>query len=552
MKNDSPNCINLAVSFNNYINQPIVHRLVCGLYKITRMGNIWQKCKYTLAENRLCLVIISVYSILLLFFCSQMSPLYPINTWGDANIYFNVGKAVFEGRALYTEAFDHKGPLIFFIYGFGYLISSGSFLGVFIIEAVAWIVMLCMVYFSANLFINKQYSLLAALIFPLFLLKYTNEGGSAEEFVLVFESISLYFFLRYFRHTDKWWHNPRFMLIHGITGSVAFFVKLNLILFWFFPLAAIFIGLLYHKEFRNLLINLLCYIGGFLVVAAPVCIYLYANNALEEAYNVYIVTNSKYASIPPTAKEIISLLANRIYLFVRGDILGSISILLGIFVFPLKYVCNRIGKAGMVLCGISVFVIVSVTGSFFGYYNLPFYIFNVLGWIVIFRNVRRYIMITYSKHILWLFAFICLVIGINQKRFFNTGGDAFFRKSKVTGLISEFAPIIEKEKNPTLLNLGFGYGNAVFTYCNIVPNVSYFITTNLPHDLYPVVRNEQTRYIENKEVEFIILTNVSQNYEYFKTLPALHTNYRLADTYVDETQYHKDKFYTYYLYQRKK
>lgn len=516
------------------------------------MGNIRQKCKYTLDENRLCLLILSVYSILLLFFCSQMSPLYPINVWGDANIYFNVGKAVFEGRTLYTEAFDHKGPLIFFIYGFGYLISNGSFLGVYIIEALAWIVMLSMIYFSANLFINKQYSLLAALIFPLFLLKYTNEGGSAEELVLVFESISLYFFLRYFRHKGKWWHNPRFMLIHGITSSMAFFVKLNLILFWFFPLVAIFIGLLYHKEFRNFITNLFSYLIGFLIIAAPICIYLYTNNALEEAYNVYITTNSKYASIPPTVKDIVLLLANRVYLFVRADILGAISILLGIFIFPVRYLGNNIGKAAIILCGISVFIIVSITGSFFGYYNLPFYIFNVLGWIVLFRYIGRYIVITYSHNILWLCCIIFLVIGINQKNFFKIGGEAFFKKSKVTGLISEFSGKIEKTENPTLLNLGFGYGNAIFTYCNIKPNVTYFITTNMPHGLYSVVRDEQTKYIENKEIEFIILTNVSQNYEYFRDLPALQQNYQLIDTYIDEDQYSNDKFYTYYLYQRKR
>ncbi|MFR9165216.1 MAG: ArnT family glycosyltransferase [Dysgonomonas sp.] len=521
--------------------------------------NIRQAFSETFINNKYNLILLGIYAFVLLFFCSEMSPLYPINTWADVNIYFNVGKCIFEGRTLYTEAFDHKGPLIFFIYGIGYLISNTSFLGMFIIEVVAWIIMLYAIYYSAKLFIDRSLAFIVALVFPLFLFKYTMSGGSAEEFVLVFETVSLYFFLRYFKDKEAACHDPRFMLIHGIMSSMAFFIKLNLIFFWFFPLLGIFINLILTKKYRNLITNLLAYLGGFLIIMLPICLYMIINDSLEKSYFIYIVTNSKYASIPESATGIIMLLLNRIYIFFRSDVLGSVSICLGIFYFPVKFIKNRIGRLSFILCGISVFVIVSFTRSFFGYYNLPFYVFNTLGWIAVLHYLQQFASVTNWKKATTVLFFIAVLFGINEKKFFDIGGEVFFNKKKATGLIFQFGEEINKEQNPTLLNLGFGYGNGVFTFCDIKPNVTYFITPNLPHYLYPEMRDEQTNYIKNKSVDFVILTNVTQNYEYFDSLSVFKNNYMPIDTFVDYSDVNKipppatleQAFPVYYLFKRK-
>ncbi|MDR0825520.1 MAG: hypothetical protein LBN74_10530, partial [Prevotella sp.] len=111
--------------------------------------------KKTTTQDKNILILLFVYAALLLFFCSKMSPLYPFNEWSDINLYFNIGKAIFNGKVLYTEAFDHKGPLIFFIYGVGYLISNTSFLGMYIIEVLMWTFMIYAAYFTAKLYLDK-------------------------------------------------------------------------------------------------------------------------------------------------------------------------------------------------------------------------------------------------------------------------------------------------------------------------------------------------------------------------------------------------------------
>jgi hypothetical protein len=54
--------------------------------------------KQAIVKDKNILILLSLYSFLLLFFCSKMSPLYPINEWSDVNLYYNIGKAIFNGR----------------------------------------------------------------------------------------------------------------------------------------------------------------------------------------------------------------------------------------------------------------------------------------------------------------------------------------------------------------------------------------------------------------------------------------------------------------------
>ena len=56
------------------------------------------------------------------------------NNWDDINSYFSMGKALFNGKVIYRDILDQKGPLLYFIYGIAYLISHQDFFGLYIIE----------------------------------------------------------------------------------------------------------------------------------------------------------------------------------------------------------------------------------------------------------------------------------------------------------------------------------------------------------------------------------------------------------------------------------
>lgn len=47
---------------------------------------------------------------------SGCSPLKVINPYSDINIYLTIGRNILDGGKLYTSLFDHKGPLLYFLY----------------------------------------------------------------------------------------------------------------------------------------------------------------------------------------------------------------------------------------------------------------------------------------------------------------------------------------------------------------------------------------------------------------------------------------------------
>lgn len=502
----------------------------------------------TLSEKKV-ILFISGYVFLLLFFCSHMSPLFYSNEWADVNIYFNVAKAMLNGRTLYTETFDHKGPFIFFIYGLGCLISDNSFLGMFLIQWAAWIAMVYFVYKLSRLYLDNVFSYIVAFIFPVFVMKIMKVGGSAEEFILVFECISLYYFVKYFKEKDALAHKPSTMFIHGLLCSMVFFTKLNLLVFWFFPLAAIFLNLLLKKEFKNFALNILAYLGGFLVVASPILFYLYYNDALQEAYSVYIELNRKYAELQSISGTIELILLRVVYLFIDPFSLFLMA-MVGIFHFPLKHIKHTLGKYSLLLSGVFLYIIMFMSPVFQVYYPIVFLVFSMLGILSLFIYISKFVDV--KRNITPAYIFIITVVfvymGYSQG---DLSGNRIAQNAidLKPGLITQkLHDEIMKEKDPTLLNIGFGLGNSLFTTCNIVPNVRYFVSPNLTYESYPQLRDEQTKYIENKEIKFIVAQlsvledmdgstkvqkrrNISNN-KYFFNLPAFKENYELilADT----------------------
>ncbi|GAB6010027.1 glycosyltransferase family 39 protein [Dysgonomonas reticulitermitis] len=495
--------------------------------------------KKTIAQEKNILIVLFIYAFLLIFFCSKMSPLYPINEWSDINLYFNIGKMINAGKVPYTEAFDHKGPLIFFIYAVGAFISDSSFFGMYLIESVSWTIMILFGYFTARLYIDKIYAFIVALIFPVLMLSHTSQGGSAEEFIAIAQVVSLYFFIRYFKD-DTSVHKPKHMLIHGLMSAIALLIKINLVIFWFFPLLAVFVSLALKKEYRNLVQNVIAYIAGVLIITLPICIYFMANGALSEAWNIYIVLNKNYAVIGSLGQTMENI-AVRFYMWIRFETFEFLIILVGAIYFPIRYIGNKWGRTGLILSFFILFAAIFSSPKYVYYYSIPYYVYALPGCIALCRFIR----IPATKTAYAILFILILALGVKQRDFFGMQISELIRSEKPTGVAFQFGEIVKKEQAPTLLNLGLDEGNAVFTVANITPAVRYFVSPNLPYDSYRQMRDEQTKYIENREVQFVILAEGAMNYSYFHKLPALNENYAIVDSYP------ANDHQVYYLYKRK-
>ena len=90
-----------------------------------------EKQKYGTALILLCV------ALFLITFCSQSSPLYPLNTWDDANCLLTVGRAMHSGATLYKDIYEQKGPTLYALHALAAAVSDTSFFGVYLLEILA-------------------------------------------------------------------------------------------------------------------------------------------------------------------------------------------------------------------------------------------------------------------------------------------------------------------------------------------------------------------------------------------------------------------------------
>ena len=141
------------------------------------------------------LLLITLIAFVMMLFCSASSPFYFANNWVDVNAYLTMGRGLFHGKVLYLELFDHKGPLLYFIYGISSLISPHNYFGLYLLESVFFTIALYYAFKLANLFLDrsKSYLTLFMLLPFVFIYKLFVLGGSAEEFIIPIMFISIFY-----------------------------------------------------------------------------------------------------------------------------------------------------------------------------------------------------------------------------------------------------------------------------------------------------------------------------------------------------------------------
>ena len=145
-------------------------------------------------SNSKVLLMLACWSFLVLLFLSPDSPLFNTCHHIDSAWFFMEGKALMNGLRPYVDFSDCKGPLLWLIYGLGYLISPRNFLGMYIIGSLFYTATLFFNYKTARIFLKSDGTALAAtlpMIFVYFFPWFHYEVRS-EDLMLLFISISIY------------------------------------------------------------------------------------------------------------------------------------------------------------------------------------------------------------------------------------------------------------------------------------------------------------------------------------------------------------------------
>ena len=243
-----------------------------------------------------------VLSFLVLLFTTKSSFIYKFNDWVDANAFFTVGKSMVNGKVLYRDIFEQKGPILYFIYSIGYLISNKTFIGIFILEVFSFSIFLYYAHKIFNMFLESKYSLILLPILSFLITTFFSfvHGGSCEEFCLPFYAITLYYYFKHFK--EKELSNKEIVLV-GLLSGIIMMIKYTLLGLWIGFGLVLFYEQISKKDYKKALSFCLYFLLGMSIPILIVLIYFAVNGAIKDFIDCYFVFNMKIYPTSKTAED---------------------------------------------------------------------------------------------------------------------------------------------------------------------------------------------------------------------------------------------------------
>lgn len=239
-----------------------------------------------------CCFCLLISAIFILIFSQATTPLYPY-IQSDAAIWSIIGKGITEGSIPYADLYDHKGPLLFFLYALGFLISGGK-VGLYLVEVVCLAISLWSAYKIARLFLDRSGSLLATLFFLAWCWGTLQGGGTNEELSQPFVMLPMYGILRHF--LSKTNTQPIGMAVMtGCCGGLITMIRMNNAAVLCGIAIAVLIVIWKHGTVKSWILSTLAMMAGFLAAIAPFVIYFHLHGCLDYFIQGCFTHNLLYA-----------------------------------------------------------------------------------------------------------------------------------------------------------------------------------------------------------------------------------------------------------------
>lgn len=239
-------------------------------------------------------IAVMLFLIIVTFIFLLESPLHiwkGYNSGTDSSVFRTIALMIDKGYMPYRDSFDHKGPLLYLINYFGMRISYCS--GVWIFEFVFMLISLTGIYKICRLKCDKISSCISTLVSVSLLYTFFEGGNLTEEYAMPFITIALYIFLDYFINEKI---NGLRLMICGFCFGGVFLLRANMIAVWVVFCLAVAIQCFRRKQFKEILKFILLFLLGVVIMAAPMMVWLGANNAIADFWHDYIYFNSVYTS----------------------------------------------------------------------------------------------------------------------------------------------------------------------------------------------------------------------------------------------------------------
>lgn len=513
----------------------------------------------------------SVISFITLLCTSLNSPLYGFNNTPDTNCFSIVAKMLLNGKVLYKDIYEHKGPLMYFIYIPLVLIKGHLAESLFILENIIFSLFLYYAHKTLDLLqagVKKQMIILyiISLLIPGSAAFALN--GSAEEICLPLFMWMIYTVTKSISDKAIIPFNKVFFL--GVISAVIFWIKYNL-LGMFIGAILFTVGWYIHlKQTKKLLPTIFVFIIGFIVPTIPVILYSALTNSLSDLWQVYFYNLIfKYTSYDDAIvdsggviihSKVLRLLYNAGVCYINN--IWSGLFLIQCFVLLMFALVHILAKKKIpsnarvwffLSCFIS-FTIFTFMGIYkFSYYALPLaallpYTLSEAGRCLIENHkcklsIKKRRMLTgagitfiaFSPALLTVFCFNSDNLQINKKGCIQT----------------EFTTIMQEDSKGEEYSLYvFDCDSGFYEASGKVPEYKYFYNTNLKSIVV-----KQLHYMNTEPTDYIIswfdVPEIMNNFKkYDESINENDFNYEVIETrQIYDKKTNKDRIY--YLYKKK-
>ena len=210
----------------------------------------------------------------------------------DYAIFSYIGQQILRGKIPYTELWDHKPPVIFYLNAIGLKIANGSLAGIWFIEFFMFYIGTVILYRLLKNFFPRRVSLPILFFGILHYVRLLDFGNYTEEISLFFAICALRLYFSNFKSR----HNNLCGILIGLLCGLAFTSKQNTIGCWISLFIIDFIQ--QHRSRKDIksFLKFWALAGfGFIFVNACWIIYFACNNALSAYWDVAFQYNFTYS-----------------------------------------------------------------------------------------------------------------------------------------------------------------------------------------------------------------------------------------------------------------